>query len=62
MRALAFALLSAAAAPSLPDGLEYEQRTIASGAGSSATIVGSGTDDTMDALDRRVEFTPFDCS
>ena len=36
-------------------------RTITNGAGSSENIVGSGTDDLMDAIDRRVEFGVIDC-
>ncbi|MEZ5825736.1 MAG: OmpA family protein [Geminicoccaceae bacterium] len=38
-----------------------DKRTITNGAGSSQNIIGSGTDDVMDALDRRVEFTVIDC-
>jgi outer membrane protein OmpA-like peptidoglycan-associated protein len=33
-------------------------RTVASGAGAREPIVGTGTDDTTDALDRRVEIKP----
>ncbi|MCB2010582.1 MAG: OmpA family protein [Geminicoccaceae bacterium] len=38
-----------------------EKRSITNGAGSSQNIIGSGTDDVMDALDRRVEFSVIDC-
>lgn len=37
-------------------------RTIAHGVGSRETLVGLGTDDARDALDRRVEFKVIDCS
>ncbi|MBL8668951.1 MAG: OmpA family protein [Rhodospirillales bacterium] len=46
--------------------LEFEQptltnRTIASGVGSRENLVGTGTDDAVDALDRRVEFVALGC-
>ena len=34
----------------------------ATGVGSSKAIVGSGTDDARDAVDRRVEFSVQDCA
>lgn len=37
------------------------QRTIANGVGSRENLVGTGRDDTSDALDRRVEFKVIDC-
>ncbi|MCB1970204.1 MAG: OmpA family protein [Geminicoccaceae bacterium] len=37
-------------------------RTITNGVGSAQAIIGSGTDDAMDALDRRVEFGVIDCN
>ena len=40
-------------------GLDY--RSAASGRGSREPIVGTGTDDMRDALDRRVEFVPRTC-
>jgi outer membrane protein OmpA-like peptidoglycan-associated protein len=36
-------------------------RTITNGVGSRENIVGTGTDDATDALDRRVEFKPLAC-
>jgi len=36
-------------------------RTIANGVGSKENLVGTGTDDARDALDRRVEFKVVDC-
>ena len=36
-------------------------RTIANGAGSKENLIGIGTDDLRDALDRRVEFKVVDC-
>jgi len=46
--------------------LDFEQpsltnRTIASGVGSRENLVGTGTDDAVDALDRRVEFVALGC-
>lgn len=38
------------------------KRLAASGAGSRETIVGSGTDDARDAVDRRVEFRVSECT
>ena len=38
------------------------QRIVAAGVGSREIIVGLGTDDLRDALDRRVEFRTVDCS
>jgi outer membrane protein OmpA-like peptidoglycan-associated protein len=37
-------------------------RIVAAGVGSRETIIGLGTDDLRDALDRRVEFRTADCS
>ena len=37
-------------------------RTKPSGMGSRETIVGSGSDDVVDALDRRVEFKIVECT
>jgi outer membrane protein OmpA-like peptidoglycan-associated protein len=37
------------------------ERTRAEGLGSRQPIVGTGTDDVSDALDRRVEFRPLPC-
>ena len=36
-------------------------RMIANGMGSRANIVGTGSDDVTDAVDRRVEFRALDC-
>ena len=36
-------------------------RTIANGVGSKENLIGTGTDDARDALDRRVEFKVVDC-
>ena len=44
------------------DAPALNSRTIASGAGSRETLVGIGTDDARDALDRRAEFKVIDCS
>ena len=46
--------------------LEYDApalrtRTIANGMGSKENLIGTGTDDARDALDRRVEFKVVDC-
>ena len=41
---------------------DLARRTTAQGMGSRQTIVGSGTDDVVDAPDRRVEFTIVDCA
>ena len=38
------------------------ERTTPSGRGFRENIIGSGTDDAVDALDRRVEFKIVDCS
>lgn len=38
-----------------------EQRLMATGVGSRENIIGTGTDDATDALDRRVEFKPLSC-
>ncbi|MCM8613724.1 OmpA family protein [Accumulibacter sp.] len=45
------------------DGSEPQliRRTVASGVGSRENLVGTGTDDAGDALDRRVEFRVLDC-
>ncbi|EXI67427.1 MAG: Outer membrane protein-associated (lipo)protein [Candidatus Accumulibacter adjunctus] len=45
------------------DGAEPRliKRTLASGVGSRENLVGSGSDDASDALDRRVEFRVLDC-
>jgi outer membrane protein OmpA-like peptidoglycan-associated protein len=43
------------------DAPTLSNRTIASGMGSRETLVGIGTDDARDALDRRVEFKVIDC-
>ncbi|HEX2526562.1 MAG TPA: OmpA family protein [Geminicoccus sp.] len=45
------------------EGLEpsLQGKILASGAGSRENIIGSGQDDATDALDRRVDFKPFDC-
>ncbi len=40
---------------------ELAKRTIANGAGSRETMVGTGSDDLTDALDRRVEFKVIGC-
>ena len=40
---------------------EFASRMKAQGMGSRQNIVGSGTDDVVDALDRRVEFAIVDC-
>jgi len=37
-------------------------RMIANGVGSRQTLIGLGTDDLRDALDRRVVFSVTDCS
>ena len=37
-------------------------RLLASGAGSNQTLIGTGKDDTSDALDRRVEFKIIKCA
>lgn len=44
--------------PSFPD---VKKRSMAVGKGFSENIVGTGTDDERDALDRRVEIIPIDC-
>ncbi|WP_295578033.1 OmpA family protein [uncultured Lamprocystis sp.] len=44
------------------DAPTLSSRTIASGMGSRETLVGIGTDDARDALDRRVEFKVLDCA
>ncbi|MEJ7688746.1 MAG: OmpA family protein [Variovorax sp.] len=44
------------------ESLEVANRTRPQGMGSRQNIVGSGTDDVEDALDRRVEFTIVDCA
>ena len=40
---------------------QLKGRVIASGVGSKEQLVGTGTDDMRDALDRRVEFKPVPC-
>ena len=59
--------LSQLRAGRVKQGLEAQvsslaNRTIANGVGSRETLVGTGTDDARDALDRRVEFRVIDCS
>ncbi len=44
------------------ESLEVANRTRPQGMGSRQNIVGSGTDDVEDALDRRVEFTIVECA
>jgi outer membrane protein OmpA-like peptidoglycan-associated protein len=41
---------------------KLRSRIAADGVGSRETLVGLGTDDLRDALDRRVEFRTVDCS
>ena len=41
---------------------ELRKRTIATGKGSSENLIGTGTDDLSDALDRRVGFQVIDCA
>ena len=58
--------LSVLRAESVKSRLERESpqlkgRVIASGVGSRSRLVGTGTDDMRDALDRRVEFKPVPC-
>ncbi|MGJ7512143.1 FlgO family outer membrane protein [Variovorax sp. GT1P44] len=43
------------------ESAELSDRTFAKGLGSRQNLVGSGTDDVVDALDRRVEFTIVQC-
>ncbi|MBL8251510.1 MAG: OmpA family protein [Candidatus Competibacter sp.] len=43
------------------DAPALRARTIANGAGSRETLIGTGTDDARDALDRRVEFKVVGC-
>ena len=43
------------------DAAALRNRTIANGVGSKETLIGTGTDDARDALDRRVEFKVVDC-
>ncbi|MBK7541110.1 MAG: OmpA family protein [Candidatus Competibacteraceae bacterium] len=43
------------------DATALRNRTIANGVGSKETLIGTGTDDARDALDRRVEFKVVDC-
>jgi outer membrane protein OmpA-like peptidoglycan-associated protein len=59
-------LLSQKRAAVIKHGLERQNRKLAprieaEGAGSREVIVGLGTDDLRDALDRRVEFRAIDC-
>jgi outer membrane protein OmpA-like peptidoglycan-associated protein len=42
----------------IADRSDLRGRTVASGAGAREPIVGTGTDDATDALDRRVEIKP----
>jgi outer membrane protein OmpA-like peptidoglycan-associated protein len=44
------------------DAPELANRTIVNGVGSRENLVGLGTDDARDALDRRVEFRVIDCA
>jgi len=60
-------VLSQRRAVSIRQALERQDRKLvgklsAEGKGSSETLVGLGTDDLRDALDRRVEFSTVDCS
>ena len=43
------------------DAPALRNRTIANGVGSKETLIGTGTDDARDALDRRVEFKVVQC-
>jgi outer membrane protein OmpA-like peptidoglycan-associated protein len=43
------------------DAAELRTRTMTSGKGFHENLIGSGTDDAIDALDRRVEFKIVDC-
>ena len=43
------------------ESLKLKGRVIASGVGSREKLVGTGTDDVRDALDRRVEFKVVPC-
>lgn len=59
--------LSQLRAGHVKQGLEAQvsslaSRTIANGVGSRETLIGTGTDDARDALDRRVEFRVMECS
>ncbi|MDM0108853.1 OmpA family protein [Variovorax sp. J22R24] len=46
----------------IADAAELSERTRAKGMGSRLNLVGSGTDDVVDALDRRVEFAIVECA
>jgi outer membrane protein OmpA-like peptidoglycan-associated protein len=58
--------LSVLRAQAIKDRLDSSEpqlvkRTVASGVGSRENLIGTGTDDAGDALDRRVEFRVLDC-